>query len=201
MPTIAILHGKVIGGGLALATAVDNRICLPDTILNVALRPLGKSPALMLMETLPRIVGQGTASRLYLEDTMVQADEALACGLVDAIASDKSEGLRIASELMDTSGRSRRPSQRPNLKHSAREVILMADFVLGVAQSTTSATKGTAGLGQDENNNSKAKVEKAIIGVVRSLLDFDAGQNIDSAQKCLSGPKIDFHLKSQLFPP
>ena len=93
VPTIAVMHGKVIGGGLALATAVDKRFCLPDTTLNVALLPLGKSPVLMLMNTLPRVVGQGTASRLYLEDTLVHAAEAVECELVDAVVLDQSEGV------------------------------------------------------------------------------------------------------------
>ena len=117
-------------------------LCLRGTTLNVALRPLGKSPVLMLMDTLPRIVGQGTASRLYLEDTMVQAEEALACGLVDAVASDESEGLRIASELMGKRGRPTRPAKHPNLTHSAREAILLADFVLEVTRNATGVEKG-----------------------------------------------------------
>ena len=193
MPTTALLHGKVIGGGLALATAADHRLCLPNTTLNVALLPLGKSPVLMLMDSLPRVVGQGMASRLYLENSTVETEQAIECGLVDGVVSDHSEGERTALTLMQGSGHGSR-TPHVNEAHSAKEVILLADLALKKqAKSEASArqTKGLAAKKQEQQDGVKTDVAHVVVRVVRSLLGIDEDQEIET-----SAPLMEMGLDS-----
>ena len=195
VPTTAVLHGKVIGGGLALATAVDRRLCLPDTTLNVALLPLGKSPVLMLMDTLPRVVGQGMTSRLYLENATVNTEHAVECGLVDQVVSDKADGERTASKLMLESLHERHwtPGKQVNLSHSAKEAVLLADLALKTKRIGDAAAKMAGSLPQKQarQDNTKSEVVQVIIRGVRSLLGVDVGQEID-----LGAPLMEMGLDS-----
>ena len=182
VPTTAVLHGKVIGGGLALATAVDRRLCLPDTTMNVALLPLGKSPVLMLMDTLPRVVGQGMASRLYLENATVDADHAVECGLVDHVVSDKADGERTASKLMlEHADEKQNLAKQVNMFHSAKEAVLLADLALKTKRTGAAAAKTAGSLPQKQapQDNTKLEIVQTITRVVRSLLGVDGGKQID----------------------
>ena len=86
IPTLAVVHGKVMGGGLALSLAVDWRVCANDTRFIVGNFPLGVSPAFMLSRALPLTVGWGFAMKMYMEDNGMTADEAVATGLMNATA-------------------------------------------------------------------------------------------------------------------
>ena len=170
VPTIAVLHGKVIGGGLALATAASQRLCLPDTTLNVALLPLGKSPVLMLMDSLPKIVGQGVASSLYLENGTVGAERAVECGLVDRLVSVKSDGERLASKLLAEGFQVEDSAQHVNQSHSAMEAILLADLVINKKRVGVNLVKSAStGPARAETHatNLKSKITNMTVRAVR----------------------------------
>ena len=57
VPSLAIIHGKVIGGGLASSLATDWRVCSTNTTLNYGNMPLGKSAVMNLSLALPLNVG------------------------------------------------------------------------------------------------------------------------------------------------
>ena len=90
VPVIAAVHGKALGGGLALALAADFRVCTEDTIFNVANLPRGRNPMFLLSMSLPMTVGSANAMRLYLEDSQMSAQDSLAFGIVHATAPDTS---------------------------------------------------------------------------------------------------------------
>jgi 2-(1,2-epoxy-1,2-dihydrophenyl)acetyl-CoA isomerase len=85
-PVIAAMNGHAIGAGLALALACDLRVLSERAKLMFAYGRLGASPDAGMSYFLPRIVGSARATQLLLEEPMLRAPEALAAGLVTAVA-------------------------------------------------------------------------------------------------------------------
>jgi len=81
-PTIAAVSGWCLAGGLELALWCDLRIASRAATFGCAERRWGVPLVDGGTQRLPRIVGQGRALDLILSGRMVEADEALAIGLV-----------------------------------------------------------------------------------------------------------------------
>jgi len=84
--TLAAIEGYAIGGGLALAAALDWRVMARDAFVSLPEISLGIP---LTWGTLPRLVnllGPATAKRLTILCERVPADEALAIGLADWLA-------------------------------------------------------------------------------------------------------------------
>ena len=87
MPTVAVLEGWAIGGGLAIATACDFRIATPGTKLGVPIaRTLGNCLSMANVARLVAAVGRPRAERLLLLADLLTAEEALAAGYLLEIA-------------------------------------------------------------------------------------------------------------------
>jgi 2-(1,2-epoxy-1,2-dihydrophenyl)acetyl-CoA isomerase len=86
-PLIAALTGSVAGGGLALALLHDFRIASSAARLKPAFLSMGVGPEMGLSFFLPRIVGLPAATDILLRDRKLDADEALACGLVHEVVA------------------------------------------------------------------------------------------------------------------
>jgi enoyl-CoA hydratase/carnithine racemase len=88
VPTIAIVDGWAIGGGLAISAACDFRLASPQASFGVPIaRTLGNC---LSMANLTRVVaafGVPRAKKMLLLGETIGADEALACGFVTAIAT------------------------------------------------------------------------------------------------------------------
>lgn len=95
-PTFAALHGFALGGGLELALACDVRLAAPGTTLGLPETTRGLIPGYGGTQRLPRIVGQGRALDLILTGRLIEADEALAMGLITHRVEDP---LAAAAEL------------------------------------------------------------------------------------------------------
>jgi 2-(1,2-epoxy-1,2-dihydrophenyl)acetyl-CoA isomerase len=101
-PVVAALNGAVAGGGLGLALACDFRIASPKVSLYTAFLAIGASPDSSSSFFLPRFVGIGRATELFLRNKPVSADEALGLGLVNAVVPPEKvmdEALALATEL------------------------------------------------------------------------------------------------------
>ena len=85
-PTIAALHGHVLGGGLELALACDLRIADERSTLGFPEAGLGLAPCGGGCARLPQLVGPARALVLLLTGQRLSAGEALAHGLVDTVA-------------------------------------------------------------------------------------------------------------------
>ena len=84
-PTIAVVDGPALGGGCELALACDLRLCSPNGRFGQPELDLGILAGAGGNWRLPQLVGVALARRmLYLGETL-DADEALAAGLVDGI--------------------------------------------------------------------------------------------------------------------
>jgi enoyl-CoA hydratase len=86
-PLIAAVHGYVLGSGLELALFCDIRIASEDAVFGLPEVSLGMIPAAGGTQTLPRLVGQGTALQLLLTGTRIDAQEALRIGMVNRVVS------------------------------------------------------------------------------------------------------------------
>ncbi|MCD6077677.1 MAG: Unsaturated acyl-CoA hydratase [Ramlibacter sp.] len=88
MPTVAVVQGWCIGGGLAIASACDFRIATPGAKFGVPIaRTLGNCLSIANVAGLVAALGRPRVQRLLLLADLVGADEAAACGYVVEIAT------------------------------------------------------------------------------------------------------------------
>jgi methylglutaconyl-CoA hydratase len=90
-PTIAAVNGAAVAGGAGLAALCDFTLSVPDAKFGFPEVKIGFIPAVVGVFLLP-MLGEKRARDLLLSGRLLSADEALAFGLVTAIAP--------ASELM-----------------------------------------------------------------------------------------------------
>ncbi len=87
MPTIAIVDGWAIGGGLAISAACDFRIATPKSAFGLPIaRTLGNCLSGCNVARVVAAFGVARAKRLLLLAETISADEAKECGFVTVIA-------------------------------------------------------------------------------------------------------------------
>jgi len=82
-PSIAVLQGTAVGGGLGLALACDLRFCAADAHLAVTPAKLGLVYGHAETRRLVEMVGPARAKDLLFTGRRIETDEALAIGLID----------------------------------------------------------------------------------------------------------------------
>ena len=97
-PTIAAIGGYALGGGCELAMACDIRIAGQKAKLGQPEVGLGIIPGAGATYRLPRLVGQGMARELIFSGRIIDADTALAIGLVNRVVAPD-EVLQTAIDL------------------------------------------------------------------------------------------------------
>ena len=103
-PTIAVIDGPAYGGGCELALACDHRICSPTARFAQPELNLGILAGAGGNWRLPALVGVGLARRMLYLGEVVDAEAALAAGLVDAVHPAE-ELLEAAVAMAETIGR------------------------------------------------------------------------------------------------
>ena len=83
--TVAAINGYALGGGCELTLACDFRICADDSRLGQPEILLGVIPGAGGTQRLPRLVGVARAKDIIFSGRFVNADEALAIGLVNEV--------------------------------------------------------------------------------------------------------------------
>lgn len=87
MPTVALIEGWAVGGGLAIATACDFRLATPGSQLGVPIaKTLGNCLSVTNVARLSAAFGPQRVKRVLMLAEMIGADEALACGYLHQIA-------------------------------------------------------------------------------------------------------------------
>jgi enoyl-CoA hydratase/carnithine racemase len=85
VPVIARIDGYALGAGLELAAACDLRVASDRSVFGMPEVRVG-IPSVVEAALLPQLIGYGRARRLLLTGVTIDAEEALAWSLVDAVA-------------------------------------------------------------------------------------------------------------------
>ncbi|QIL79895.1 enoyl-CoA hydratase [Diaphorobacter sp. HDW4A] len=127
VPTIAVIDGWAVGGGLALATACDFRICTPKSRFGAPIaKTLSNTLSSANMARLAAALGIPRVKRMLLLADYLSADEMLNCGFVQCIASAESlidESQQLADKLMALSG-----TTQAAVKESLRRIVVDNDL-------------------------------------------------------------------------
>jgi enoyl-CoA hydratase/carnithine racemase len=86
-PVIAAVTGYALGGGCELALCADLRVCGDNAKLGQPEILLGVIPGAGGTQRLPRLVGPAKAKELIFTGRFVDAQEALAIGMVDRVVA------------------------------------------------------------------------------------------------------------------
>jgi 3-hydroxyacyl-CoA dehydrogenase len=85
MPVVAALHGTALGGGFELALACHFRVAIAGARVGLPEVKLGLLPGAGGTQRLPRLIGPEKALKMIVTGDPIEAQEALADGVVDEI--------------------------------------------------------------------------------------------------------------------
>lgn len=101
-PTVAMIHGVCVGGGLEIASQCDLRICGASSRFGIPINKLGLVVGYGEMAALIDLVGRATALEILLEGRVFGAEEAKQKGLVNRVVADEqveAEALAAAARI------------------------------------------------------------------------------------------------------
>ena len=87
-PTLALIEGACIGGGLEIAAMCDLRICGHSSRFGVPINRLGLTMGYGELQGLLALAGRAVTLEILLEGRIFDADEAYAKGLVNRVVHD-----------------------------------------------------------------------------------------------------------------
>jgi enoyl-CoA hydratase len=99
VPVIAYANGDALGGGAELAVACDMRVVAAHARIGFVHGRLAITPAWGGATDLCQLVGSSRAMRMMARSELVDAEQALAFGLADAIARDGPDGADMSAFL------------------------------------------------------------------------------------------------------
>jgi enoyl-CoA hydratase len=103
-PTLAVIKGVCVGGGLEIALMCDMRICGTSSRFGVPINRLGLVMAYPEIEALTRLCGESVALEILFEARVFGAEEALQKRLVNRVVADDQvaeEGMAAARRIAD----------------------------------------------------------------------------------------------------
>lgn len=103
-PTVAVIEGACVGGGLELASQCDLRICGESSRFGVPIKNLGLVVAYDEMAGLLALVGRAVTLEILLEGRILDAREASSKGLVNRVVPDDKvveEGYAMARRIAE----------------------------------------------------------------------------------------------------
>lgn len=96
MPTVAIIDGWAIGGGLAIAAACDFRVATPTACFGAPIaRTVGNCLSMSNVARVYSAFGVGRAKRMLLLGENLNVSEALSCGFVTDVAEPTEIDARV----------------------------------------------------------------------------------------------------------
>ena len=140
-PVVAAIHGAALGGGYEMALACDARVAAADAVVGLPEVSLGLIPGAGGTVRLTRLTDAASALRLILDGRRVRASDALAAGLIDAVA----EGDLGAFAADFALKQSKRPlSREPALPYDEAALGAAADAALRARRSRDAAGEAAA---------------------------------------------------------
>lgn len=98
-PVIAAVHSHCIGGALDLISACDIRVAAKNALFSLREVKVDIVADMGSLQRLPAIIGEGHTRELAFTGKDIDAEQALAIGLVTHIYNDKEEMVQKALEL------------------------------------------------------------------------------------------------------
>jgi enoyl-CoA hydratase/carnithine racemase len=87
-PTVALIQGACVGGGLLVASQCDLRICNESARFGVPVKNLGLTESYDELQAMMSVVGPATSLEILLEGRIWGAREAYEKGLVSRVVAD-----------------------------------------------------------------------------------------------------------------
>jgi len=103
-PTVALIEGACVGGGLEIAAMCDMRICGSSSRFGVPISKLGLTMGYGELTGLLTLVGRAVALEILLEGRVFGAEEAYRKGLVNRVVPDaevEKESYALAQRIAD----------------------------------------------------------------------------------------------------
>ncbi len=141
VPVVAAIHGVAFGGGLELALACHARVAARSARFAFPEISLGLLPGAGGTQRTPRLVGAAKALSLMIDGTPIDAGQALASGLIDAIADGDllEAALRHADSL---GGRCARVRDRQAPDEQAQAALASARQAAGTRRGAGAVAAG-----------------------------------------------------------
>jgi enoyl-CoA hydratase/carnithine racemase len=146
-PTIAVVDGYAIGGGLSIAAVCDLRVCTPDAKFGIPIaRTLGNCLSIENYARLVALIGPARTKELILTARTFSAEEALAAGLatkivpvselderVDELCASLESHAPITMRVTKEAVRRLQFAELPDAEDLVRETYGSEDFHEGVS--------------------------------------------------------------------
>ena len=104
IPTVALIEGICVGGGMEIAACCDIRICGKSSRFGVPIKRLGLTMAAKELEALLAITNYSTAMEILLEGRIMSSEEAYEKNLVNRVVTDsdvENEAYKTAQLICD----------------------------------------------------------------------------------------------------
>lgn len=135
-PTIAMIHGLCVGGGLEIASMCDLRLAGQSARLGLPINRIAVITAYPELKVLVDLVGRATALEILLEARVFDAAEAKEKGLLTRVVPDdrlESETYATARRIADGSPLSNRWHKKAALRLLDPKPITRAEYLAGFA--------------------------------------------------------------------
>ncbi len=166
-PTMAVINGYALGGGLELALACDLRVSTPEAKMGMPEIELGVLPCYGGTQRLPRVVGAGLAKEMLFTGRMLNGEEALRVGLVnrcfpaETLMEDSSRWMR---EIVAHSGPALRYAKEcvdRGMEMSMEEGLALESRVAGLLVETPEAKKNVTAFIEERRRRKQEKAARA----------------------------------------
>lgn len=135
-PTIAMIHGLCVGGGLEIATMCDLRIAGQSARLGLPINRIAVITAYPELKVLVDLVGRATALEILLEARVFDAATAKEKGLLTRVVPDadvESETYAAARRIADGAPLSNQWHKKAALRLLSPKPITRAEYLAGFA--------------------------------------------------------------------
>jgi enoyl-CoA hydratase/carnithine racemase len=102
VPTVAIIQGICVGGGLEIAACCDLRVCGESSRFGAPINRLGLTMSFDELEPLVRLLGPSPVLEILLSGELLEAERARTVGLVNRVHPDASvveQGYGLAARI------------------------------------------------------------------------------------------------------
>jgi enoyl-CoA hydratase/carnithine racemase len=135
-PTIAMIHGLCVGGGLEIATMCDLRIAGDSARLGLPINRIGVVAAYPELKVLVDLVGRATVLEILLEARVFGAAEAKEKGLLTRVVPDaklEADVYAAARRIADGAPLSNQWHKKASLRVLDPKPITRAEYLQGFA--------------------------------------------------------------------